>query len=103
MHCTLQGFIARLVEFLKYALMHLVAHPFATHWGGSTCRSLELSCPIKQPYSTEDQEWGLYFKYDANLSTSAKSMTGIVGMLAGGRDRQHLPKPAVQGRGTPHH
>ena len=72
------------VKFLKFALMHLVAHPFATHWGGSTCRSLELSSPIKQPYSTEDQEWGLYFKYDANLSTSAKSMTGVVGMLAGG-------------------
>ena len=71
-------------KFLKYALMHLVAHPFATHWGGPTCRSLELSTPIKQPYSTEDQEWGLYFKYDANLSTSAKSMTGVVGMLAGG-------------------
>ena len=48
-------------KFLKYALMHLIAHPFATHWGGSTCRSLELSSPIKQPYSTEDQEWGLYF------------------------------------------
>ena len=72
------------VKFLKYALMHLVAHPYATHWGGTTCRSLELSTPIKQPYSSEDQEWGLYFKYDANLSTSAKSMTGIVGMLAGG-------------------
>ena len=71
-------------KYLKYALMHLIAHPFATHWGGSTCRSLELSCPIKQPYSTEDQEWGLYFKYDANLSISAKSMTGVVGMLAGG-------------------
>ncbi|KOO34385.1 hypothetical protein Ctob_016321, partial [Chrysochromulina tobinii] len=39
---------------------------------------------LKQPYSTEDQEWGLYFKYDANLSTSAKSMTSVVGMLAGG-------------------
>jgi hypothetical protein len=72
------------VKFLKYALMHLVAHPYATHWGGTACRSLELSTPIKQPYSNEDQEWGLYFKYDANLSTSAKSMTGIVGMLAGG-------------------
>ena len=72
------------VKFLKYALMHLVAHPYATHWGGTTCRSLELSTPIKQPYSSEDQEWGLYFKYDANLSTSAKSMTGVVGMLAGG-------------------
>jgi hypothetical protein len=72
------------VKFLKYALMHLVAHPYATHWGGTTCRSLELSAPIKQPYSCEDQEWGLYFKYDANLSISAKSMTGIVGMLAGG-------------------
>ena len=48
------------------------------------CRSLDLSCPIKQPYTTEDQEWGLYFKYDANLFTSAKSMTGVVGMLAGG-------------------
>ena len=71
-------------KFLKYALMHLVAHPFATHWGGPTCRSLELSTPIKQPYSCEDQEWGLYFTYDANLSTSAKSMTGVVGMLAGG-------------------
>jgi hypothetical protein len=72
------------VKFLKYALMHLVAHPYATHWGGTTCRSLELSTPIKQPYSSEDQEWGLYFMYDANLSTSAKSMTGVVGMLAGG-------------------
>ena len=72
------------VKFLKFALMHLVAHPFATHWGGPACRSLELSSPIKQPYSTQDQEWGLYFTYDANLSTSAKIMTGVVGMLAGG-------------------
>ena len=56
----------------------LTHSPVATHCTGGSVRAGRSSSaarsPIKQPYSTEDQEWGLYFKYDANLSTSAKSM-----------------------------
>ena len=71
-------------RFLKFALMHLLAHPYATHWGGEKCRSLELSSPIKQPHSDEGQEWGMYAMADANVG-HPKSMTGVVVMLAGGQ------------------
>jgi hypothetical protein len=35
------------VRWLKYGLMHLIANPYAAHYGGVECRSLELSTPIK--------------------------------------------------------
>ena len=71
-------------RFLKFALMHLLAHPYATHWGGEQCRSLELSSPIKQPHTNVGQEWGMYAMADANVGYP-KSMTGVVVMLAGGQ------------------
>ena len=67
---------------LVHMLMHLLSHPYATHFGGKACRSLELSAPIKQPYSTEDREWGLYYMADASVGDPS-SMTSVVGMLAG--------------------
>ena len=65
--------------------MHLWWHPYATHWGGEHCRSIELATPVKQPHCYEDVMFGLYYMIDANLGDDVyPSMTGVIGMLAGG-------------------
>lgn len=67
---------------LCFALMHLIAKPYAPHFGGPECRSLEMATPIKQPVTFEDKIWHLYFMNDASMMEPL-AMTGVIGMLAG--------------------
>jgi hypothetical protein len=78
---------------LKFMLMHLIAHPYAPHYGGPECRSIEQATPIKQPVSFEDKLYHLYYMCDAGLAATG-TMTSVVGMLAAAQidsvcQRQH--------------
>ena len=84
------------LKFLRYSTAHLVAHPRCNTYGGWGVFGLEASASRPKPFTNGTKDMA-YHKF-SDAANKLRSVTGGVGMLAGGPiqaslQRQHLKAP----------